>query len=137
MMTTQQYFLDTTEQLHKRTQSSCDSELRIHPMANLLNPNLERERAPELPPLTEELLSVVGRLQSKWFSPGPQTSPKLGLTRGTLLGWFAFGIVVLKLQLTSEDLMSNSVVKQPAVKIQIIGTYTTLRVVDVVRLDRS
>lgn len=90
MTTTQQCFLDTTEQLHKRTQSSCDSELRIHAMANLPNPSLERERAPEVPPLTEELLSVVGRLQSKWFSPGTQMSPKLGLTQGTLLGWLTF-----------------------------------------------
>lgn len=58
MTTTQQCFLDTTEQLHRRTQSSCDSELRIHAMANLPNPSLEWERAPEVPPLTEELLSV-------------------------------------------------------------------------------
>lgn len=45
--------------------------------------------------------------------------------------------MVLKLQLTSEDLISNSGVKQPDAKIQIIGTYITLRIVDVVRLDRS
>lgn len=42
--------------------------------------------------------------------------------------------MVLKLQLTSEDLITNSDVKQPDAKIQIIGTYITLRVVDVVRL---
>lgn len=65
MTTAQLCFLDTTEQLYKRTQCSCDSELRIHPMANLSNPSLERERASEVSPLTEELLTVVGRLQSK------------------------------------------------------------------------
>lgn len=60
-------------------------------------------------------------------------SPKLGLTQGTLLGWLTFSYSGPQ---TSVDIRGPDV-KQPAVKIQIIGIYTTLRVVDVVRFDRS